>query len=92
MPPFFKAFIVTVLIQLAILGIIAVAFFGGGPEANPLRALIALVGMVFIGFVGVLGIKSTTGIVAFVLTGVVIVGVLFGWLFSLEVRGPTDGV
>jgi len=58
MSPFAKGFIVAFLVQVAILAILAMAFFSGGTEANPVRALIALAGMAVLMVLGLIGIKS----------------------------------
>jgi hypothetical protein len=76
MSPFAKAFAATLVVQTAILILLAVLFFSGGPQANAARFSIALFGMVVIAFFGQLGVSSLGGIVAGVVMIMVVIALL----------------
>jgi hypothetical protein len=84
MPPFLKGFAITLLIQMSVLAILAIGFFAGGSQANPLRALIAFLGIAVFALCASIGIKSAQGVAALIFAVVCSISLVSGWMAGLK--------
>ena len=80
MSPFLKGFLITFIIQIAILSIVSLAFVVGGPDANPVRALIAFLGMGILMLFNLIGIKSLLGIFTSIFIIICLISGCVGWI------------
>jgi hypothetical protein len=83
MSPFLKGFSIALVSQTGLLAVIAIAFFSGGPAANPIRGMIAFLGIALTRELQKLGIEDIRQMILLLISVILVLSVVSGFICKI---------